>query len=389
MKDDRVYPGRDRQPKNESFYESDRLSVSAGYERDWQWGLTDFNYYFEQAEIMEDNSHPVLSKTTGEQTNHNLDGKVSFDTESQRIILGFDYSDTKLAHPRDYAGEAKNSQFALYAQDEISFSDPVTLTLSGRYTHHSEFGDNFSPRAYLVVSATDNLTIKGGGGAGFKAPAMWRSSEHFSMPSCRGGCLLIGNPELKPETSLSYEVSAMYHQDLWFARATLFNNKVKDMIARDFTTTVRQDPSEFRQIQHINLDEVKTRGVEMDSEFELSDTLYLKANATYTQSKDVESDSDLNFTPKWLANVSLDWAATQDASMFVQLNHTGTQINWDKEKLEAYEIVNFGGKYYVTPELMVNLGVSNLFDKRLDTGDKDYGYAEIGRTFYASLGFDF
>ncbi len=389
MTDDREFPGGDRKPESISFYESDRIRLGAGYERQWSWGSSDLNYYFEQAEVMEDNSHPVLTKTTGKQTNHNIDGKAAFGLHRQQVTVGFDLSDTELTHPRDYEGSAGNSQFAVYVQDEISIADPVVLTLSGRYTHHSEFGDNFSPRAYLVVTATDRLTLKGGVGTGFKAPALWRSAKNFSMPSCRGGCLLVGNPNLKPETSLSYELSALYSGDGWFARLTGFDNKVKDMITRDFETTIGQGPNGIDLIQHINLEEVKTQGFELEAKFDISADVVLNANLTYTNSEDVITGEELTFTPDVLGYLGADWYVNPDVSLYAQLNYTGKQFNWSREKLDGYELVNLGGSYNFTDNLKLKLGVSNLFDKRLDKSDQDYGYVEVGRAYYANLDFSY
>lgn len=133
-------------------------------------------------------------------------------------------------------------------QDEFAINDDLTLTASGRYTKHNEFGSHFSPRAYLVYSATENLTIKGGYGEGFKAPAIWRSSDKFFMISCRGSCYLTGNPDLKPETSKSLELTAVYTQPTWFVQGTVYQTKLKDMIDRDLDSNKGTSPDGKRSL---------------------------------------------------------------------------------------------------------------------------------------------
>ncbi len=76
-------------------------------------------------------------------------------------------------------------------------------------------------------------------------------------------------------------------------------------------------------------------------------------------------------------------------SLYAQLNYTGKQFNWSREKLDGYELVNLGGSYNFTDNLKLKLGVSNLFDKRLDKSDQDYGYVEVGRAYYANLDFSY
>ena len=61
---------------------------------------------------------------------------------------------------------------ALFLQDEISLGSSLMATLGVRVDHHEIFGNETSPRAYLVWQATPELTIKGGYGEAFKAPTL-------------------------------------------------------------------------------------------------------------------------------------------------------------------------------------------------------------------------
>lgn len=75
---------------------------------------------------------------------------------------------------------------------------------------HDTYGDHWSPRAYLVYNATDTVTVKGGWATAFKAPSLLQLSPDWVTGSCRGACEIVGNPDLKPETSESFEFGLYY-----------------------------------------------------------------------------------------------------------------------------------------------------------------------------------
>ena len=84
------------------------------------------------------------------------------------------------------------------------------LTAGSRYERYEVFGGHFSPRAYMVWDVTDAWTLKGGVTTGYKAPSMGQLHKGISGVSGRGKTNLLGNPDLKPEESVSYEAGVYY-----------------------------------------------------------------------------------------------------------------------------------------------------------------------------------
>ncbi|MGG7125934.1 TonB-dependent receptor domain-containing protein, partial [Salmonella enterica] len=70
---------------------------------------------------------------------------------------------------------------------------------------HETYCDHLTPRAYLDKNATDTLTVKGGWATAFKAPSLLQLRPDRATNSCRGGGRIVGSPDLKPETSESWE----------------------------------------------------------------------------------------------------------------------------------------------------------------------------------------
>src|SRR5690606_5380638 len=121
---------------------------------------------------------------------------------------------------------------ALFAEDEWVLADRLALTTGVRYDNHASFGDQLSPRAYLVWNPTDSWTFKGGVARGFKPPRLEQLHDGIYGFGQQGHLPFLGNPDLKPETSTSTELSAQYSARSGFrAGITVFNNEFQDKIS--------------------------------------------------------------------------------------------------------------------------------------------------------------
>lgn len=365
-----------------SYYEGEKLTGTLGHIRNWDWGESDTSYFYETSEVDEDNSHPMVDAAVLSQDNHTVDARFVVDQfESQILSLGTQVSYTSVENERDYSSSRSVTQSAAYVQDEYFVLDDLTATVSGRLTHNNQFGNDFSPRVYFVYNGIDNVTFKGGYGEGFKSPTLFQSSEDFSIVSCGGRCTLVGNPELKPQTSKTYEFSAMYSGFDGYVQATAFYNDVKNLIDRDLT------PSAI--IQYENVDKVETKGIELEGIYELSISWSFTANATYTDAVNKADDKDMAYSPEWLANANLNWLATRDLAFFTGLNYTGKQKDSSDAELDPYTIVSLGGSYAFNDNFKLRAGVTNLTDERLDQSNQVYEETEVGRTYYLKMDFDF
>lgn len=94
-------------------------------------------------------------------------------------------------------------------EDEWRIFEPLALTTGVRMDDHETYGEHWSPRAYLVYNATDTVTVKGAGRRHLK-PLLCCNSPDWTSNSCRGACKIVGSPDLKPETSESWELGLYY-----------------------------------------------------------------------------------------------------------------------------------------------------------------------------------
>lgn len=318
-------------------------------------------------------------------------------------VPGFDRSQTKTtAH-----------SFALFAEDNIEVGDRTIVTPGLRYDDHEEFGGNWSPSLNASHELSDELTLKGGIARAYKTPNLYQSNPNYLLYSmgfgCNaaevnaGGCYLIGNPDLKPETSINKEIGLALDKGTWRTSATYFRNDYKNKIVSSNTAEFRL--ANGRRVQNWeNSGKAVVEGVEGNLFVTLSPTLEWNTNFTYMiESKDKDSGEPLSIIPEYTVNTSLDWAATEKLSLQVSGTYYGTQespsynarrnvaIDSQAQKdIDPYGLMGVSAGYAFNEQYSVRMGINNLFDKRIyregnatEAGANTYN--EAGRAYFASV----
>src|SRR5690606_1903175 len=129
--------------------------------------------------------------------------------------------------------------WSLYVEDEWRMRDDFALTQGLRYTNNEFYGGHIAPRIYGVWNATENLTVKGGISTGYKTPEHRSIMPGYAYTSGGAGCasntppscaVILGNPDLKPEKTLNFELAAVYEADTFTVSATAFHTKFEDKL---------------------------------------------------------------------------------------------------------------------------------------------------------------
>ncbi len=287
-----------------------------------------------------------------------------------------------------------NTTIALFSEDEWRVIPSVAITIGARYDYDENYGSHVSPRAYSVWNINDNWTLKGGVSTGFNAPDVKQSSNSWVKAS-RGGNQ-YGNPDLKPETSVTEEINLAYHGDYGVKGSLgLFNNDFKDMITTEYCTAETCDEltNSYGNTnkRYINVDKAVTRGVESELFVPITETVDVKANYTYTYSKQKTGDSagdPLNNLPKHLFSGEVNWQTTYDLQSWTKVTYHGEESSSSEDTpVPSYTFVDAGISYVLNDSTKVNFAIYNLLDK--DVNYDDYGYVEDGRRYWLGLDVSF
>ncbi|WP_336777014.1 TonB-dependent receptor domain-containing protein [Pantoea sp. USHLN256] len=280
-------------------------------------------------------------------------------------------------------------QRALFLEDEWRMLEFFSLTGGLRLDNHEQYGNHYSPRIYGIWYISDEWTLKGGVARGFKAPEIRAVIEDYAVLR-RNTYAMLGNPNLKPETSTNYELSAMWsNRDDLSASATFFYNDFKDKLS---TVTTDQRWNGYIVMDRVNIDKAVIRGVELTGSWKITPELSLKGNYTWLDSEQKSGSNrgaPLALTPKHKASLRSEWRVSAATQLWAAGNYYGKEYGTSvtAEAAPDYITADVGVSHQLTHNLTLNGAIYNLGDKRLD--DETYGTVNYGRTFWGGVTLSF
>ncbi|CDU12731.1 Conserved hypothetical receptor [Vibrio coralliirubri] len=372
----------------------------------WSWGDTQVRYSRENVTDHDAaDSDEIYSSDIEELTQIVEASATTYLGDSHTVTFGMDYQLSELTNKENLSsGSSEAYQGALFVQDQWLMTDQLTATIGGRLDKHELYGEEFSPRVYLVHQTTNDLIIKGGVGKAFKAPTLTQNQTDYTVESCKGVCDLYGNEDLKPETSLNYEIAAIYSQPRWNVEGALFRNEINDLIDRDETycenggvfesgsgCRVGPGPNDYvnGKRTYTNVSEAVVQGAELTGQFQITDEWGLSGNYTFLDTEDKSTGEELLERYKHSGLVKLNWSPTYDLSTFVSARYRGErQIESDLTQ-DAYTTLNLGAVYNVNASVRLRAGITNLTDEAVSQELENMGYVEEPRTYYVGMTADF
>lgn len=376
--------------------ENNRDHWSLSHQGRWGWATSDVALY-QETTSREGKATPDQTDIYGrkpEIRNRVLDAKLVVPTTYNVSTVGLQWQKNQVTDWNQGLGDKVDYEFsvqqkALFAENEWSVTDTFALTGGLRLDNHEEYGNHFSPRLYGVWRATDQWTLKGGVARGFKTPELRAVVEGYAYLR-RNRFVMLGNPDLKPETSTNYEVSALWsnRSDL-SAGVTLFYNDFQDKLS---TVTTDRRWNGYIVMDRVNVDKAVIRGVELTGQWDIRSDLLIKGNYTYTDSEQktgANAGAPLALTPKQKANLRGEWQVNDRAQAWAALSYYGEETGntITAKSAPGYTTADIGGSYDLTHALTVNASLNNITDKRLD--DETYGTVNYGRTLWMGATYNF
>jgi len=356
-----------------------RSDTTLSHEGRWGWGKSQVRGYWEVVETSPDDLR---------QDNYVAEANASLPIGMHDLAVGAETRFTNLDAPQTFeSGSASVGQQAVYAQAEVQLLDELALLIGGRLDHHTNFGFHGTPRGYLVYRPIHELTLKGGVGTGFRSPTLRQLSDESIVTSCRGACVIVGNPDLRPEKSTSYELSASYDTRRWGLGLGVFQNDVSNLIDTPRgagVDPVGTDPASGLPIfVPRNVNQARLRGVEANARATIQRVVDLGVNYTLLDAWDLEQDVELPNRPKHSINGQVDWRFFPGFAAFGRAQYLGEQTSGDST-IPGYALFDAGLSYSPVERLGFVGGVLNIADTRTQT-DEGYVYQERGRTIYLGM----
>lgn len=256
------------------------------------------------------------------------------------------------------------SSNAGFAQAQVNLWDRLFLTAGGRHDSYNNFEDATTYRVTggYVIKET-STKFRGSYASGFKAPTM---NDLFFQG--------FGNPNLKPEKSLSLDLGI--EQSLFNDRLQLsagyFWNRFRNLI--QFASGGTLCPPATFGFCPINVADAKTQGWEFAFKLNVFKGFDLRGQYTHTLTRAFDTPGNPlggdKRLPRWpvdQATIGVTYQPIEALVLNVDYRFVGARnnnlFNNSNEKLGVFNIVDLSASYDVTKNWQAYVRVDNLFNE--------------------------
>ncbi len=234
-------------------------------------------------------------------------------------------------------------------QESIRAGGRWTVTVGGRLDRHSAFGSAASPRATAAWLSKDaRWKVRLSAGRAFRAPALGELFFPFT-----------GNPGLGPERSASYEAGFERYLPEGRIEASVFWNRIRDLIVFDFAS--------FR---NENVGRARARGVEVGWRQQVHRKLHLEAGYAWLDAEDRATGQPLLRRPRHRAFAAAAIRPIAPLRLAIRGTFSGRRRDLDPLTFESVVATSYV-RYdlfarYEAKHVSPYVGVENAGDRRYE-----------------------
>lgn len=356
-----------------------------------------------------------------------IEGKDTFNLgDKNKLTAGFEYrkdqsEGTRLKKPstsladgnaHDAYDKAAINYLAAYVQDEFRPDDKWLIIPSVRFDHSDQFSNKLTSNLATTYNAADDVRIKAVLGQGYKTPTVNELYHYWEMYPGKSmgptyynyGRFFEGNPDLKPEKSLSYELAI---EKDFGENSTIhlgvFRNEVKDLI-KDYYTGVNTNSTTHPGLVGIdnimtyrNIPEALQQGVELYGSHKLAKDLYLNAGYTFLDAKDKTSNKRLtdrakhqvifgvSYQPENIYAWDLSFDLVSNIGYYFNNGDKSTMGNFVYETKD-FTIANIMASRHLNKDTKIYLGIDNISNHQ---NFGPYSDGNLGRLYRVGMEYKF
>lgn len=298
-----------------------------------------------------------------------------------QALAGLRYDETEMKAPNNTTPDTLSKVISPYISFFLRDLGGFYLEAGGRLTNHSKFGNNFTYSLNPSYLINEQVKLFINFGTAFRAPSLSELYGSFGA-----------NPDLKPETSQTFEAGVQYtaaHKKA-DARIVGFLRNTKDIITFD------------QNFQYVNYNKQKDRGIELETTLKPIDPITIKLFYTFvegtvttaTQSGKDTTYNNLFKRPRNSFGASVGYQVLPALYVSSNINFYGKRkdlyyapdaFEGANVDLNAYTLWDAYAEYgFLEQKLKTFMQVTNLLNA-------DYyetkGYSVWGRAFRAGIRF--
>ncbi|WP_175607880.1 TonB-dependent receptor plug domain-containing protein [Thalassolituus maritimus] len=264
-----------------------------------------------------------------------------------------------------------------------------------RVQNDSDFGGYVSPglssRQSLPLGQTWQLQLRESLGAGYRVPNL--KDRYYVFDHSVNGYMVLGNPDLTPESSRSFQLSANFtDQSRWNIEASAFFNRLYDLIeAEDSGESLNNGQVVIYRYE--NIQNARTTGAEMATQYS-GETLSLRLSYGWLKALNLDTDQPLiNRAPHHIKGLlTAQWTDAWDTTLTLDWQNgmvTGISDDGDLSYSRPIARVDLKTGFRLYSDLLLFGGINNLTDNVRDPSDSYDRRPSEGRFPYVGLNLSF
>lgn len=318
--------------------------------------------------------------------------------EKHSVQFGVDLRRETLEQYKDGVSElTSNEEFSrkgyeLWGQDTWFALDNLEVVTGLRGQRDSDFGTHWAPKINARLGFEDgegfDSFIRAGVGTGYRVPNL--KERHYRFDHSQLGYIVNGNPQLDPESSVSYQLGfgGHFEKKVWVEVNGFFND-IDELVQTDIDQAATDARTDSVVVyRYSNIDQARTWGIESTAGWEIAEGWRISAGYTWTETEDVATGNDLNRRPSHQLQASVD-GLTGLSGLSWSLRARNQSSEYADAALDrksaGYTSLDLKLNYRLLPELQLYAGVDNLTDSQRDFSDPDDFQPVAGRFLYTGF----
>jgi len=283
-------------------------------------------------------------------------------SDNSSLLFGANY--------RDESGETSSvptnsvTNKALYVNYNTNIA-ALNLDASLRHDDHSRAGSKMTGQAAIGYELTKNNNVFMSYGTGFRAPNI----NDLYYPDFGS---YAGNPDLKPETSKSFEVGIKSQiSDNNRLEMSLFHTKVSGLINNSGVNN-----------QAINIDKATLKGLELGYKGKFK-KIDFGLDYTLLRTQNDETGKRLLRRPDRKVNLNLAYSVSNKTRLGMDASIVSSRSDFGAE-LDGFSVVNLSVNHKLTKRANIGLRLENVTDEEYEYAS---GFNTSGRGAYLTLSY--
>jgi outer membrane cobalamin receptor len=289
------------------------------------------------------------------------------------------------ARVRTDVGSGKQRFWGAFVQASLRPLEPLEILASLRYQSFHNF-DAFDgspgglgnapdssetstdPRISVRYALNDTFALRGAYYTAFRAPTLDNLYRTFSVPSG----VFYGNPQLVPEKLKGGELGFDAHRGRLRLQATAYTNSIDNLITSRNLSFDELPAGFFFGSRNINAGKARSRGVELETQTQLTSALSGIFSYTFADSRITANSLDpasvgqqLGGVPRNRISAGVTYVAPLGIRISPQFRWVQTSFSDNDHtfRVDAQHVVDLAASYSISKALEAFVHIENLFNQ--------------------------